>query len=299
MGLFFNYSDAQILSGQILDSITHKAIEGVNISFLSTRFGVFTDLQGKFKINITNSKDNLLISAIGYKNKNILLSDFNNQKVYETVFYLSPKIEQLDEIIIKNKKTEYTWEKVLKTKRENEIIMGFQFGTENCTYIENPYKKKGKIKSISLDLKKTKGYLINKKYKVDYLAAYNIKFYNYNNKKGGPDTEIYDKNIIIEPENKTYLLKVDLDSLHIDFPENGVCVGVELINTKYINPKQSFAFIGPNMGFSGKKELYPKTSWSRCRYENKFDFEPFTRFMDNNIKKQWTMNVDLVIVLEK
>jgi hypothetical protein len=294
--LMTNFGYSQIISGRIVDSISKKTIDLATISFKNLSYNVLSDTEGNFKIDCNNASSALLISNIGYKTKQVKIS--NKQNYY--IIYLSPQIEELNEVIIvsKNKKIEYSWDKILKSKNENSEHVGFQFNTENCVYIKNPYNKKGKIKSISFEVSKLKGYLDNKKYKIDYLATFNMKFYSYDNQRQKPGKEIYSKNLIIETENKTYNLTIDIDSLQIPFPENGVCIGVEIINTKYKNPKTTFAYIGPIMNFYKNTELSPANSWIRYRNDEKNDFMTPV-FQDLKGKKYYTPIIDLIINIEK
>ena len=299
----FNYSSAQTISGTILDSITKQPLELVNIIINNANVGVYTNSDGNFKIKLTKSSDFLHISYIGYKAKNINLSNFINKKNCEQLFYLSPTRTQLNEVVLENKKIKYGWTKIIKSIRGKTRQVGFQFGTENCSYIENLDAKKGKIKSVVLDLNKMNDDFICKKCKMDYLATYNVKFYSYDSIQHRPGNEIFSQNIIAYPENKTYSFVIDIDSLNISFPKKGVCVGVEIINTKYKNPKTTGAFIGPSITFSERKKIRPIIAWTRNRDESfKFipniDYERDTKKL-NKPKIQIAMIVDLVIKPEK
>lgn len=293
--LIVNLGYSQIISGTIVDSISKKPIDLATISFKNSTYNVLSDTDGHFKIDFMNPSGVLLVSNIGYKTKEIKISN----KESNSVIYLSPQIEELNEVLIinKNKKVEYSWDKTIRSKDENSVYVGFQFNTENCVYIKNPYNKKGKIKSIIFGVSKLKGYLENKKYKIDYLTTFNIKFYSYDNHKQKPGKEIYSKNIIIEPEDKTYNITVNTDSLQIPFPENGVCIGVEIINTKYKNPKTTFVYISPVMNFYKNSELSPTNSWIRYRNE-KSDFST-PIFQDIKGKSYHTPIIDLVVSIEK
>jgi hypothetical protein len=298
--LLFNYSKAQTISGIIVDSITKQPLDLVNVTIKNKDIGVYTKPDGKFKLKLTNAEDEMLVSCLGYKTKTIGLLNFINKNEYEPIFYLSPTTEALNEVLVGNKKINYSWAKTIKSKRENTQYFGFQFGAENCTYIENPYRKRGKIKSVILDLKKQPEYnKENPKWKLDYLADYNIKFYRFDSIKNKPGEEIYNKDIIIDPQNKTGNLTIDVDSLHIPFPENGICVGVEMINTRYKNPKKVFATIGPIINFTENREMHPIMAWSRFRYEKEWEFKTASRSEDRKGRKYNMMIVDLVINTEK
>jgi hypothetical protein len=94
---------SQNIEGIILDSITKKPIELVNIFFTETYYGTFTDVEGKFQLKTKENKSDLLITTIGYESKKIKLSDFENKNDNVKTFYLKPKLETLEEIILKRK----------------------------------------------------------------------------------------------------------------------------------------------------------------------------------------------------
>lgn len=233
---------SQTISGKIMDSITKKPLELVNITLLKRDLGVYTNNDGDFKIKIDDNKDKLQVSSIGYNKKNIDLSNFNENKEYKLILFLSPKIEQLNEVKISNKKVSYSIVKTLGLVRKGKVRTGLPFGYEFCSVIKNPYHKKGKLHKVILSL--------NEMEKPDYLATYNIKFYEYDSENNSPGEEIYFENLIVQPENKTYKLKINVDSLSIPFPENGICIGVEIVNSKYNEPTKSMAHIAPKINFT-------------------------------------------------
>ncbi|EOG6903471.1 carboxypeptidase-like regulatory domain-containing protein [Flavobacterium psychrophilum] len=294
----FSYS--QNISGIILDSISKKPLELASVTVNKTNRGVYSDAEGKFKISLTNENDYLLISYLGYTTKKVCASNFIKTKENNSIFYLSSTTERLNEVFVQNKKTEYGWSQSIQSKRENTRFFGFQFGTENCTYIKNSEHKKGKITAVILDLKKITQYnKDNPKWKLDYISDYNIKFYEIDLQNNRPGAEIYNKDIIVNPENKTRNFKINTDSLNIPFPESGVCVGVEMINTRYKNPKEVFATIGPRINFTENRDANPVMAWSRFRYDKEWKFEPVARIQDRKGRRYNMMIVDLIIKPEK
>jgi hypothetical protein len=295
---FCSQLKAQIVNGIVLDSISKKPIELVNIFFTETFYGTFTNEQGKFELNNKENTSDLLITTIGYESKKVKFSDFNNQNDSLIIIYLKPGIEALDEIELTDKKLKYSSTKTILSEREKEMFYSFQFGSENVTFIKNEFYKKGKIETLYLDLLKVKDYPNEcKKCKVDYIVSLNIKFYEYNKKNKLPGKELYHKNIIVEPENKTYKFKIDVDSLNIDFPKEGVCIGVETINTKYVKPKTSFAIIAPAIKFTNTKSNKEVLSWSRYRNEG-WIFKTDSNWKANNIFFK-TIVVDLKVKIKK
>jgi hypothetical protein len=296
--IFSQFAYSQNIKGIVLDSITKKPIELTNVFFTETYYGTFTNQDGKFELNCKENKSDLLITAIGYETEKIKISNFDLQKDSLVTIYLTPKTTELKEVVVINKQIKYFPPKTILSEREKEIFYSFQFGSENVTYVKNEFYKKGKIESLILDLQKVKDYQKPcKSCKVDYIASLNIKFYEYDKKNKLPGKEICLKNIIVEPENKTYKFKINLDSLNIDFPKNGVCVGIETINTKYQKPKTSFAIIAPSVKYTNTKSKKEVLSWSRYRNQG-WEFKTDSNWKANNLFFK-TMVVDLKVKIEK
>lgn len=294
---FFNSVSAQEINGEILDSKTGEVLESATITLIRNEYTVFTDSQGVFRLNSVEKKDSIRISHIGYQTKTVELDAITENTNFNASFYLEPKAENLGELVIP-RKVQYKSGERIKPVKVNSHSLGFQFGTENCTLIPNPKKKKGKVKAIVLDLIKMPEY--NKdipKWKLDYLATLSIKFYNFNAKENKPAEEVYGKKIIVEPDNKTYKLEVNVDSLDIPFPEDGICIGVEMINTRYNNPKKSFAVIAPAINFADSREFHPIAGWIRYRNEDWKFKTPLSQ--DEKGKKYNKMIVDAVVKFEE
>lgn len=297
--LFCNVTYSQTLSGNVIDADSNVTIDLASVYFKESRYTIFTNSEGNFSVVIDpkNKKEALVISSIGYEDLEIDLKKYTENKEYKSTFKLIPKVQMLDEIKISNEKIDYSWAKTITSKRSPRAGFSFQFGTENVTLLQNPYFKNGKIKKVILSLKKATEDPKQPKWKIDYITAYNIKFYKYDARNQKPGEELYNKNIIVEPGNKTQDLVIDVDSLHIPFPKTGVCVGVEYVNTRYKNPKTNFASIAPTMNFYEEEKLKPIISWSRYRgvdWEFRHSFSNF-----RNRRYQNVMVVDLVVNTEK
>ncbi|MFK5983373.1 MAG: carboxypeptidase-like regulatory domain-containing protein [Flavobacteriaceae bacterium] len=276
---FYSYSQ-QIYKGRVLDSLSKKPLYLINVSYIKKDIGTYTDAEGFFEIK-KDTTDYLFISSVGYKEKKISINKYNNVPIL-----LSEKVEELEEVYISNKKIKYSEVKLVGLKKKLKVRTTLPFGYEFSNLIINPYKKKGVIKTVILDLNKSKKY--------DYLATYNIKFYNYDPIKKQPGELIYYRNIIINPKNKTYKLKIDVESLKIDFPENGVCIGVEIVNSKYDEPIKNMAIIAPKINFTHTKD-FDILTWSR--YRNKKWKE---RTRKSRVKKEYINgSINLEVRIEK
>ncbi len=297
--LFSNVLNSQTLKGVVIDHDTKKPMDLASLFFKESKYTIFTNPEGRFLIEIdsNNKKDELLISSIGYEDLIVSFKEFMTKKEYEKVFEMIPKAQQLEEILISNEKIDYSWAKTISSKRKPTIGFSFQFGTENVRLVQNPYFKNGKIKKVILSLKKVTKNRKQPEWEIDYVTAYSVKFYEYDMKNKKPGKELYDKNIIVEPANKSQNFEINVDSLHIPFSKNGVCVGIEYVNTRYVNPKKVFATIAPAMDFYEEKNFKPILSWIRYRGDSR-------GFMTNTYKEgkeryHDVLIMDLVVNTEK
>lgn len=85
----------RIVQGTVLDASTGETLIGVNIRIKGTDQGTVTDMDGKFSIQITGSKTELLFSYIGYKEQTLEVGDLG----VLTVRMLSDN-EMLDEVVV-------------------------------------------------------------------------------------------------------------------------------------------------------------------------------------------------------
>ncbi len=246
---------SQALTGTVFDNTTKKALELVNITFLNKNIGTYTTKEGKYKIMIADTTEVLLISSLGYKTETVLLSSLDLKRNPILDIFLNPKSEELEEVVIQSTKLKYTSTKTLGLHKNLKVRTGFPFGYEFSNYIENPYHKEGKLKSVIISINRKKIY--------DYLANYNIKFYEYDPITKRPGKEIYLQNLYVEPENKTYKLKIDVEKYLIDFPVNGICIGVEILNKKYPHLNNQMDKIAPSINFTHTDQKV--LTWTRYR----------------------------------
>ena len=80
--------------GKLLDSKTYEGIP-LGHFFYHKNKGFYADKKGRFKVTTRSSKLNVKITALGYQDKYTLL--YPDQ---ENIVYLSPKTEQLNEVVL-------------------------------------------------------------------------------------------------------------------------------------------------------------------------------------------------------
>lgn len=239
------------IEGVIKDSITKINIPFVNVAYEALNAGTMSNSEGYFNLKKIDSLKFIQLSSVGYESKRINIDKLSK------VIYLRPRIESLEEVVINLKKIKYTKNIKLGLKQTLKIRTGLPFGYEFSSYIENTFKKRGLVKEIMLNL--------NKAPKYDFLAAYNLKFYRYDSIKKQPGQLICNENVFITPENRTYILKVDVEKLRIKLPVEGMCIGIELVNKENYNTT-SMSIIAPRINFTHTKQKY--STWIRFMNKN-------------------------------
>lgn len=239
---------SQIIKGIVIDSLKREPVPYANV-LIKEGDGVACDEDGIFEIDITHISS-LTFTSIGYTDRVLPTADIDPEK---PVIILSPATAQLDELVVAGNVTKYTGTKRLGLDRKARVRSSIPFGHEFSAYINNPYGRPGKLKNVVLSLTKAKEY--------DYLTTYNIKFYEYDEVRRCPGRQLYMKDVRVEPENKTYKLEIPVEALDIMFPAKGICIGVEIINTKYDGKLKSMATMAPRISFTHTEMQV--LSWSR------------------------------------
>lgn len=256
----------QIISGTIKDSISNEILPRANITYLKKNIGTNTNLEGKFILNIKEkSDDSIKVSYLGYKSKCYSLKEFKEDKEYILNISLVVEYNQLNEIIITAKKDVYKKKYQLSEKRKGDISMFSLIGHETACLIENPKSELGKIKSLKLYIRKNKN--------ANFIAKFRIKIYSYNKNENKPDENLLAEDLIISPKNKTYQYNIDLENKKIPFLEDGVCIGIELVDENNLSKKEDK--IGPGFRFTygEDKQLtwynYRNKGWAKNDIQSK------------------------------
>ena len=247
--LTINLSYAQTIKGVVKDSITGKSIAFANV-VLKNGKGTYTNEFGNFELKIKNINNGTLkISTIGYQSRILPTTSFTTDGTLEIL--LQPEIENLDEVIISSKIIKYGERDVLGEKRDGNMGVTSLIGYETTVLIENPKNRTGKVNGVYIQLKKRKD--------AEYVATFNLKFYEFDSITNSPGKLLYHENLYVQPKNKKYKLWVDVKDLGILFPESGICLGVEMVNTS--GKVKKYAYFGPRYRYTFTEEKDLKT-WS-------------------------------------
>ncbi|WP_294962068.1 carboxypeptidase-like regulatory domain-containing protein [uncultured Flavobacterium sp.] len=256
-------SYSQNIEGKVVDSL-QKPIQYVSIGILNKPFGTVTDENGNFKFSMTDGipeSDTLRVSCMGYKSKDILFKNLNQNKIN---VQLESHIEKLDEVVInKNGLKEYTDGKD-KTQTKHSVI----FANPNYKNI-NLGSEIGK--KFSLGDKKP-SFLTDFKFfiKDNNFEMVKFKINIYNIKDNRPDKMINQSNIIVEVNKKlTDWVNVDLSQFDITVQED-IIITVQWIEHSPDGNKLNLPIIIPSFGSThyykfgsqGKWEKYGKISSS-------------------------------------
>jgi len=83
------------ITGIVVDGESKKPLIGASIIIKDTKLGTITDNDGKFKIDVPENKDTILISYYGYESKII---NIQSRKYIEVI--LNPKTISIDEVFV-------------------------------------------------------------------------------------------------------------------------------------------------------------------------------------------------------
>jgi len=184
----------EFIEGNIYDAKTNEPIPYVNIGIPKLAIGTVSDDQGFYKIKLTNNKDTIIISSIGYHQQKLTVRELLQNKY----IYLEQQIHKIKEIEILSKRLGK--EILLGKKNKNRgLSIGFanrQLGCEIGSVIK--IKKETFLKSAYFKINHADG---------DSLL-FRVNIYHFEKKNIGEN--ILKENVIIYAPQKRGILTVDL-----------------------------------------------------------------------------------------
>jgi hypothetical protein len=190
---FCSFTYSQIIKGTILDKSNNSKISFATIYLNGTYVGTYSDQNGYFELDITKySSMPITISALGYYS--ITLTDFSKDK--PIVVYLTPKVFELDEVVVKSKS-------LSRERKEKLILFRNEFlGTtengQNCEITnENDISFNYDSDKDTLKAFASKPLLINNK-RLGYKITYYLDKFEYYKK---PKSFFYQGNIIFNEDS--------------------------------------------------------------------------------------------------
>ncbi|MCH6197965.1 carboxypeptidase-like regulatory domain-containing protein [Aquiflexum sp. LQ15W] len=111
--LVYGFSEAQVISGKVVDEKTGESLPFANVFINNTTLGSTTDINGNFKISGSLPQNpEVVASFVGYFTKYRKVS-FGGRNQVTVNFELTPKEDQLDEVSLSAKRDK-TWERNLR-----------------------------------------------------------------------------------------------------------------------------------------------------------------------------------------
>ena len=214
----FSQVDEKLCVGKLLCKVTNQAISYTNIGVVNQNHGTVSDQNGNFSLKIDSKFDesNIKFSSIGYISKTLKVADFKNIIKQNQTFYLEKSINELKEIVVKNKK-------------QQTAILGNTLGSKTVSagFVNNVL---GNEIGIKIRINKKPTFIESFQVVVDYNKFANLKFRIniYNLKKGLPHENILIENIIVTSQIKKGLMTIDLSEYNL-MATDDFFISIELI----------------------------------------------------------------------
>lgn len=253
---------SQEVTGIIKDRSNLKGIGYASVFYKKINVGTYTDSSGNFKIKKING-DTLVINSMGFEKFLISADDIED---FQNI-NLSPVTISLNEVVVKGTKSLKTryGKKIylgnLSSKRYNHIS-GMK-GRTVAYLIKPDVPTTGKIKSIHYGVK------------AEAPAIVRAHIYAIDAYTGKPGKDLLKNQELVEVNSGSKNLTVDLNHLDIEFPLEGIYVGLEWIGE--INSSKSVN-ISPT--YTNSKSAEPTTV--------------FIKFMDKNWEPALMRKVNLL-----
>jgi hypothetical protein len=211
----FTISATAQIKGVVRDSITKEPIAYVSILVENKEIGTTTALDGSFEINSKlETNDNLLFSIIGYGISKVKISNCSN------VLLVSKSIT-LQEVIIKSQPIKKIEQLVGNAKKSNiyfsfpsypiMISKKFEFKSD---YKKTPFLKKIKVITTT----EIEG------------VTFKLRLFKIDSLTQLPNESLLNEEIIVKVKRKgKYINEIDLSNYNIEFPKDGLVVGIENI----------------------------------------------------------------------
>ena len=176
---FFQIGYTQIIRGTVLDFSDNSIINFASIYISGTYIGTNSDQNGNFELDLSNHGSlPLTISALGYNS--VTLTDFSDDK--PTIVYLTPKMFELNEVVISAKSL--SKEKKANMKLFRNEFLGITDNAHKCVIVnENDIIFNTGSSNDTLKVLSSKQLIINNKglgYRITY---YLDKFEYYKKSK--------------------------------------------------------------------------------------------------------------------
>ena len=260
------------LTAKIIDQKTKQPITGVIVLNLSNqKNATYTDDQGIFHLLVTKN-DSLKIICVGYKDSVIKNSESLNLSSIE----LRPNFFLLDEVVINSISKGSSYSLGNTGKKDQYSYQGGTKGSVLLVFVPNVDSNKNKfitkLKYELMTIERKKNDYRSENEKINK-GVVRVRLYSSNNTSVFPKSELLPENIIQTiPLKYEQTLIVDISKYKINFPANGVFVGLEWLgeknNSYEINLNPAFKTIKSKINPFKFISLYGKEFYNSGRILN-------------------------------
>jgi hypothetical protein len=223
----------QKIHGKIIDSITKEPLPLSTIILKNDNFsGAYANEDGEFIIIQKIEKDTLIISCIGYSRKEISIKEFLQD--YKSIIELTPTINQLPTFIARN--VNVTPKEIGFIKLNKSIIQGGTKGGIVIVRIPNEIDTiYHKITSLNFTFAPNSDPVTKHNNGIVRIRLYDCDQNNYE-----PSHNLLPEDIILTIPNPIFpwsksVINVDISKYNIQFPSNGIFLGLEWLGEKKNN----------------------------------------------------------------
>jgi hypothetical protein len=217
-------SENKAITGRILDQ-NQQPLAFVNIGVLNTQYGTTTNAHGDFQLFLPDVgfsvADSVRFSMVGYHAQTLALSALKGQKHIEVI--LIPKLETLPSVTVSTKKLN---RKTMGLSTVGAALIAVSYGLSDLPNgnLGSEIGRRFNISRPQTKLEKFRFYLLHNNFDT---AIFRINVYSL--KKGKPDANLLNKNIIVHVlEKQKGWIEVDLRPYNL-YVDDDVVVSAEWV----------------------------------------------------------------------
>lgn len=206
------------LSGTVTDAVTGEGLPFATILSLPGGKGIYTDGSGAFKLKLKSVADSVKVSMIGYESAVLPINGDGPLTIA-----LQSKAYTTEAISVRASKGKPEVKRYGNTKY-SLVTNGYSGmeGTKVVRYLGGDWERSGTLQSVIYRLDGRSG-------DCEVYARVRIYAANQVGTSGGPGEELLHKSIVFPLKNSKQRYEIDLSTENINYPPEGLCVGVEFL----------------------------------------------------------------------
>ncbi|TDT37936.1 carboxypeptidase-like protein [Maribacter spongiicola] len=222
MGL--SHAQEVLVEGYVYDNKTKMAVPYANISFLKTLKGTSSDEDGYFYIDVPKDylERDVHVSALGFKDTIMPARVIKEKKK----IYMQEETFELEEVVVVQSLGD---SQVLNPVSSYSIKSGFSSAETPwvlALYFPNIGAAKKYLEKITIHVQQ------NSQFKRES-SKFRLRLYDVDKETRKPSNDIIRKSIILESSKTEDYVSIDLSSMNIRIPDEGIYVGLEWIFLPY------------------------------------------------------------------